>query len=72
MKKLSRNEMKNVIGGKLAEGSGSCASVNAAGEVMYNQTQAQASGVGAGGHWCCASCGTASWYGCGEPGCGGN
>jgi hypothetical protein len=69
MKKLSRDEMKMVLGGKLDSGGGSCASVNAGGEVMYNQTQAQASGVGAGGHWCCASCASASWYGCGEVGC---
>ncbi len=60
-KQMSNDEMKNVKGG-LQESTGSCASVNAAGDISYNQTHAQASGVGAGGHWCCASCSTASWY----------
>lgn len=68
MIKLTKQELIALKGGKAAPG-GSCASVNAGGEVMYNQTQAQASGVGAGGHWCCASCSSASWYGCGEFGC---
>ena len=68
MKHLSRDEMKKVMGGNMPA-DGTCASINAGGEVMYNQSQAQASGVGAGGHWCCASCNSASWYGCGEAGC---
>ena len=50
MKKLSRDEMKNVVGGLLP---GSCASVDSSGATSYNQTQAEASSVGAGGHWCC-------------------
>jgi hypothetical protein len=65
MKKLSKVEMKNVLGG-VAAPAGTCASINANGVISYNLTSAQASGVGAGGHWCCASCGTATWY---ETGC---
>jgi hypothetical protein len=68
MIKLTKQELIALKGGK-ATGGGSCASVNAGGEVMYNLTQAQASSVGAGGHWCCTHCSSASWYGCGEFGC---
>jgi hypothetical protein len=67
---LTKNEMKNFKGGATGAAGGTCASINAYGEVMYNQTQTQASGVGAGGHWCCKSCSSASWFtGCGEFGC---
>ena len=53
--------MKNVMGGNEPL-SGDCASINAGGEVMYNLSRAEAQAVGAGGHWCCDSCATASWY----------
>lgn len=52
--------MKQIKGG---DGyGGTCASINSGGEVMYNQTKKEASAVGAGGHWCCDSCSSASWY----------
>jgi hypothetical protein len=57
MKKLSRSEMKNVMGGNApAE---NCYSQNGSGGInggSYEFVMANAVG-----HWCCASCCTATW-----------
>lgn len=71
MKKLSKDEMKKVMGGVMAancqalvtrsDGSGTT--------VIENQTYDSASTASGMVHWCCASCCTASWaY---HDGCGG-
>ncbi len=71
MKKLTRDEMKNVVGGLNQQMGGTCAysqpnsSASGGMVVTYNVSIGDAqSGAGAfGGHWCCSSCSTASWYG---------
>lgn len=51
---LSRMEMKKVTGGCSAQGSN--------GQVTTcSQADCQAIAADSGGHWCCASCGSASW-----------
>lgn len=68
---LTRSQMKTIFGG-LASG-GTCAyylpdgSASGGPIVTYNvssqEAQEYANAWGAGAHWCCDSCGTASWYG---------
>ncbi|MEQ1554069.1 MAG: hypothetical protein ABL929_07820 [Ferruginibacter sp.] len=57
MKKLSRDEMKNVVGGYAAT-SGCCAhSQDWSGyECNLSKADAIAAAPGMGGMWCCASC----------------
>ena len=70
MKKLTRDEMKNVKGGLLDSG-GTCAysqpngSASGGMVVTYgvSSADAQSGATAFGGHWCCSSCSTASWYG---------
>lgn len=70
MKQLTREEMKNVLGGNFPPG-GSCAysqphgSASGGMVVTYNVSRADAESGAAsfGGNWCCDSCATASWYG---------
>ncbi len=57
---ISKNEMKSVNGG-LAPGT--CAFQGENGDVItgVSKTNAQAGAAQFGGHWCCDSCGSASW-----------
>ena len=71
---LSDNEMKNTRGGSGEWGT--CAAITPGGEDRCGFSKVQAmfwatcqdlvNGTNCnGGHWCCDSCGTASWYTCG-------
>lgn len=64
---LSKEQQKSVSGG-LAE-VGTCAfygGTNGDGEPIgmagVSMADAQAGAAAVGGHWCCSSCSTASWY----------
>jgi hypothetical protein len=63
MKKLSRDEMKKVIGGQNAPGT--CQALIAADSggyfVITGISASTASGASGMVHWCCDSCGTATW-----------
>lgn len=72
VKILNKNQLLHVSGGvdfnttrsnkdKGAVVSGGCASINSSGVITYGLTSSQASGYG-GVHWCCDSCGSATWY----------
>ena len=52
---MSRMEMKKVTGG--------CMAMNSNGTVMgpFSSGTRASIAAGAGGHWCCASCGSVNW-----------
>lgn len=56
---LTRAQLKNVLGGD-----GTCAVLNADGGTNhgYSAAEAQAYATANHTHWCCDSCGSASWY----------
>lgn len=66
-KTLTKKQMQEIKGGRV----GTCAAYmpngNASGGPVatYNVTKEEAQGMAnvPGGHWCCDSCGSASWYG---------
>jgi hypothetical protein len=65
MKKLSKNEMRTVMGGVEAAG-GTCQALVYIGTggfstVMVNLTSYQASHMEGMVHWCCTHCSTATW-----------
>jgi hypothetical protein len=63
MKTLSRNEMKNVMGGNapyVCYFQNADLSVGAYGGANSG-ANAQAAATANGTHWCCSSCATASW-----------
>lgn len=74
MKRLERNQMKLLKGGVLASPIGSsCQYENPDGESVITcmtQQEAQNASQTMGGHWCCASCSTATWSNK-TPNCGG-
>jgi hypothetical protein len=62
---LARTEQKQINGGGLQLGSGSCAYYNGeTGYVSYNLSSNEAQIMLSNGsdHWCCNNCGSASWY----------
>ncbi len=63
MKKLDRQQMKNLKGGIVPD-EGNCQCENPGGEGPItggDSPWAQQCASEAGGHWCCASCCTATW-----------
>lgn len=40
---------------------GSCAAINSSGVVQTGLSSGSAQSWGSGGHWCCDSCGSATW-----------
>ena len=59
MKKLSRDEMKKVMGGGTSQ---ALISVNGGGQtVIQGLSSSEASGMEGMVHWCCDSCSSASW-----------
>ena len=55
---ISRAEMKNVTGGCYAQNAGPNQSMSKSAAQNYASVY--------GGHWCCSSCGTATWTYCGS------
>jgi hypothetical protein len=65
MKKLERNEMKKLMGGLYAPGSGgTCAAKSPEGGTIHNLSMSEAQAYANQHHtnWCCSSCSTATWY----------
>lgn len=59
---LSKKEQKHVTGGR---GSGTCAYYHSESGAVFGElssSEAQAMLSNADDHWCCDSCGDASWY----------
>lgn len=64
---LSKEEQKNVNGGLMAPGTcafygGTSGDGEPIGMAGVSMADAQAGAAAVGGHWCCSSCKTASWY----------